>query len=704
MPKIKNLNKITTLTLTAVLIISCFTGVLTFASGQAFGFQSQPIGSAAEIAALEATVEAYGGWNSSLQTIYDGIALGQTTVGELQNAVDSINITSTSAAETVFFWYFELSKFGVGINATTIEAALNDTQMLPGVGGLPDDYDNINVSPNIPSFLVYNRYDLYAYQWATQLSYETSKWNLTMAYTVFNNGVTNNSVGYSEPVLCVGSNGQGWGIGYGPRYYDECAETIDMYLTFWQLGIPDALAQAEGWWNWTNSNLWEIDGSTGTGYYKYALDWNTFECETGGFDQIICKLYNADPSITNVANLLTDLETRALSQGWGSPQWGNYVVIHAADNPQERLENTIMLWASLLAFYGNMNSTMQSQVQGLLDGSTGPAPAWNLLTQSELYDNSTGMFSLHSDSSDSVEATADATVLIMLLSTIPVSGSPAVPMEDCVYEDINNIIDGGISNINLTSNTVTISVSQPGTFLSTFGTNIFEYDLNSSGIWQLTFSSDWNSITDETLMSQLPTSRIYLGTNAINNLTISASNDIGSIITPSGSISVAPGGNQTFTYSADSGYTINQVLVDDQQVPITGTYTFIDVQVAHTISVTSSPAPTPAPSPLPTPTPTLLSIPTPTRSPSPTPTTAPTASPTLAATQTPPSTSPILSLASTPLLTPASTTRGSSLFSVPLPDILGGLIFLAVLLAVLILLPLVKRRRKPSDDAEKTIA
>jgi hypothetical protein len=652
------------------------------------------MGSAAEIAALEAAVEANGGWNRSLQTIYDGIALGQTTVSELQNAVDSISITSTSAAETVFYWYLELGKFGVPINATTIEAALNEVTMLPGVGGLPDDYSNFGV----PSFIVYDRYDLFAYQWASQLGYETSKWNLTQAYTVFNNGVINNS----EPVLCVQSNGQGWGISYGPRYYDESAETIDMYLTFWQLGIPEALTQAENWWNWTNSNLWKIDSSTGTGYYEYALDWNTFECETGGFDQIICKLYDADPSITNTSNLLTDLETRALNQGWDSPQWGNYVVKHAADNPQERLENTIMLWASLLGFYGDMNSAMQSQVQGLLDGSAGPAPAWSLLTQSEVYDNSTGLFSLHSDDSDSVEATADATVLIMLLSTIPVSGSPAVPMEDCVYEDINNIIDGGISNISLASNSVTVSVSQPGTFLSTFGTNIFEYDLNSSGVWQLTFSSDWNSITAETFVSQLPTSRIYLGTNAINNLAISASDDNGSSITPTGSVNVAIGSNQTFTYSADGGYIINQVLVDGQIVPITGTYTFTDVQAAHTISVTSSPVPTPTPSPSPTPTPTPSPSPTPT--PSSTPTSLPTTSPKLVATQTPPLASPNLNPTSTPPLTPTSTARGSSLFLVPLPDILGGVIFVAVLLAVSMLLPHVRTRRKNLDDAEKTLA
>ena len=46
--------------------------------------------------------------------------------------------------------------------------------------------------------------------------------------------------------------------------------------------------------------------------------------------------------------------------------------------------------------------------------------------------------------------------------------------------------------------------------------------------------------------------------------------------------------SQTFTYSANSGYTINSVLVDGSSVPITGSYTFNNVQANHTISVTST--------------------------------------------------------------------------------------------------------------------
>jgi hypothetical protein len=633
--KALKLTQITTLSLTAVLILSCFVGAVSFVGGETTNFSTQSPGSASVIAALENSINANGGWNSSLQTIYDGIALGETTVSQLQTAVDSININSTAAAETVFYWYFELSKFGVSINETTIEAALNEVTILPNVGGLPYDYSNPNTSSNIASFLVYNRYDLYAYQWASQLGYETSKWNLTAAYAVFNDSVT----AYGKPVLCVGDNQVGWGISYGPRYYDEGAETIDMYLTFWLLGETDGLTQAQYWWNWVNSNLWDTTDSSNGDFYKYALSWTAFECEAGSMDQIIWKLYNYDPSTSNITNLFTDMETRALSQGWSSPQWSNYVVVHASGanggggNSQQRLENTIISWGALIGFYGNMTSSMQSQVQGLLDGPAGPA--WSLILQSGLYSGSANMFSIHSGDSDSIEATADGAVLLMLLSTVPVNGSLAVPLADSTYQDINNVIDGGVSNINLATRTVTVSVATPGTFLSMFGTDIFEYNLSSSGVWQLTFAPDWNSITSETLLSALPSSRIYLG--IVNyTRTISASSDSSSTISPSGFLNLNYGDNQTFTYSANTGYEIAQVLVDGSPVPITGNYTFTDVQLPHSISVSSSPSPTAAPNPTPTlsPFPTPSSTPTPTATPTPPSISSPTPTQTITPTST----------------------------------------------------------------------
>jgi len=362
--------------LMVALILSCVAGCKSnFAEAQTEIGATQPRGSAAVIADLIGNVSDHGGWNRTRQTMYAGIAMGQTTIAQLQQAVDSINATSTGDVETVFYWYYQLSKLGVGINATTIKAALDAMPMLPNVGCLPYNYLNSGV----PSFLVNNRFDLYAYQWAAQLNYQPSKWNLTAAYLFFNNTV----FAYGKPVFCIGSDGKGWGISYGPRYYDECAQTIDVYLTFWLLGIPDGLRQAQYWWNWENANLW-TNTSSGQGYYKYALNRSEFECEAGSFDQLIWKLYAYDQTTTNVTNLFTDMETRALGAGWSSPQWADYVVVHATDNPQQRLENTIASWAAIQGLYSNMTMTMQGQVQALLNGTASDEPAWSLTMKSEL--------------------------------------------------------------------------------------------------------------------------------------------------------------------------------------------------------------------------------------------------------------------------------------------------------------------------------
>ena len=101
---------------------------------------------------------------------------------------------------------------------------------------------------------------------------------------------------------------------------------------------------------------------------------------------------------------------------------------------------------------------------------------------------------------------------MMTLASIPITGSIAMPLSDVIYEDINNIVDGEISNINLTAHQLTVSVLNSGNFSFTFGTSPIDYNLSSSGIWQLTFSSNWNAITKATFLSSLSKTRIYYDT------------------------------------------------------------------------------------------------------------------------------------------------------------------------------------------------
>ncbi len=74
-------------------------------------------------------------------------------------------------------------------------------------------------------------------------------------------------------------------------------------------------------------------------------------------------------------------------------------------------------------------------------------------------------------------------------------------------------------------------------------------------------------------------------TFAINTYTITASASANGSITPSGAVSVNYGADQSFTIAATTtGYRVADVLVDGVSVGAVTSYTFTDVQAAHTIA------------------------------------------------------------------------------------------------------------------------
>jgi hypothetical protein len=73
---------------------------------------------------------------------------------------------------------------------------------------------------------------------------------------------------------------------------------------------------------------------------------------------------------------------------------------------------------------------------------------------------------------------------------------------------------------------------------------------------------------------------------------ITASTSTGGTITPTGGIAVQEGGSQTFNFTANTGYTISQVLIDGVNNPAAvsaGSYTFSNVTATHTIRVEFAP-------------------------------------------------------------------------------------------------------------------
>jgi mannan endo-1,4-beta-mannosidase len=75
-------------------------------------------------------------------------------------------------------------------------------------------------------------------------------------------------------------------------------------------------------------------------------------------------------------------------------------------------------------------------------------------------------------------------------------------------------------------------------------------------------------------------------TPPITTKTITASAGANGNITPSGSVTVNQGANQTFTITPNSGYVVNAVSVDGSRVGAVTSYTFVNVQAAHSISAT----------------------------------------------------------------------------------------------------------------------
>ena len=72
----------------------------------------------------------------------------------------------------------------------------------------------------------------------------------------------------------------------------------------------------------------------------------------------------------------------------------------------------------------------------------------------------------------------------------------------------------------------------------------------------------------------------------LGNFTITASSDANGSITPSGSVSVAYNGSQSFTFTPNTGYHVDSVFVDGSYVDSLTGYTFTNVTTPHTISVT----------------------------------------------------------------------------------------------------------------------
>jgi hypothetical protein len=452
-------------------------------------------------------------WTESITTAYLGMLFGKTNMTDLQNII----ATSTSWQD-VLSWSAITIKYGIE-NETKIKWALNEATM---VAGLPNATQELGYD----SYMVHNRGALYGYYWADKYSYLQSKWNTTTAFNNFASAYNWTGHGFLWYVNATFTET----INYGPRYFDECAETLACFLIFYEMcNVSEALSYAETEWKYLNEHLWKTDPTYGD-FFTYAASWQGWECSGGAFLQIIGWLKYLSPSVGNISRLITDMSNRYIMKRWYSPQWTYSdtsafpaIVVHMKDgNPERRLTSTITAWSSLFSMYQLFNDTeiqyFQDMLNGYTFGGTTYLPAWKCLynTTAALYNETAAAFGYSSTiATISNSATAFATALQFLIGMTPVNATLAVPVESLEYEHLFNMFDSQLFNISFATRKVTVGIGKAGTINFTFNVTATQM-FNQAGLYELTFDSSWNTITNCTNIGSLPTRRYLTLSTSLN--------------------------------------------------------------------------------------------------------------------------------------------------------------------------------------------
>jgi|GEM_PF-3374892 hypothetical protein len=363
-------------------------------------------------------------------------------------------------------------------------------QQMPMAGSLPDNFNAQSYGdPNSGCYLVYDRFLIWAYQYAQQYSL-TSKWNAQQAFNdfsrLYNKPPTNS---HSGEMLFADPPGN-WAYSYSSRYYDEYAETLSVFVQLAEIGVPGALAYADNAWASLQA-LWNGQ------YYMYDASWPIIDCEMGNFAQVIAEYMQLHMqleggSISYWNRVMQDLDYKLLINGWNSPGWSaTGVIVHGANgaNTEQRLWETMGAMTALQGLYPYFNSTMQTSFDSMMLGSS---KAWQGLMSSKL--NVGGYFKGASgDSLTSNDATTCAAATLFLDGIVPVTGSLAIPIHNEQYQDHRTSFPVTEFQFNYANHQITIPV-KAGQLTFIYGSSPVSYTFPSDGNYTVQFSSDWNTI------------------------------------------------------------------------------------------------------------------------------------------------------------------------------------------------------------------
>lgn len=463
------------------------------------------------------------------------------------------------------------------VSDATVQSYLSSAAM---VGYVPNTYSGY--------FMMDNRYTAGAYRWAPPSL--QSKWNAAGALAQINSIV---QVGMpNSPGTYIGySQSGGYATYY--RYYDDTATTLEWFL---EVGGNSYMSTCDQIWAFQQSYFWNGQ------YYGYNGQ-SGMETEVGPF-ALISGRYLVTKGILSMYGdrIVSDLNAKLLVSGYSSPLWNHYSLNHIPGYDERRLENAAAAWAALHAYYPLMTVTMQNTLQGM--GAVG----WKgLLDQSGNFHPSTNMFSYWATQGANMGSTGIGLMVLFMNGIVPKTGSLAMPLNDEYYEDAAGWSPATMFRFDYANRQIRIPVNA-GTLNFIFGTGTATYTFPSTGVYQVQFSSDWNTVQSTSRIGALDSGFKYIAATTPppsnkGTLRIFASAQGSYVATP---VTVTGPESKSGTTTADSSYPLTFELTAGAYT-VSGTYagstqtTSVAVAPGQTTDTTlnfgGSPPPPPPPPP-----------------------------------------------------------------------------------------------------------
>jgi len=417
-------------------------------------------------------------------------------------------------------WVARLAELNGYASPVLSDCLVNALENMPMCGSLPiTDYTANQTVTAYPSseFCVYDRCLVNAYRYAQELG--VSGWNITQAFTDFVNAYMSLSTGQGDQygeMLWINPEAN-FSASYSGRYYDEYAETLDMFLEFAENGATSNITVNGLSLNATSymDNMWIAAQHLWNGeFYDYnnagiglAPSFNTVECEVGNFAQVIAEYQNYRGLLPYFNDVINDLEYTCLASGWNSPAWASAGVIqHAESNFQVRLPETLGALIALQMLYPNFTAVNQDSFQSMLQ--TG----WQGLVNSTLYNSNQFQFSAESSTSTLPNAFSDDASLLgamtlFLDGIIPQTGSLAITASNERYQDYQTCFPIDQWQFDYQNQSIRIPV-MAGDLTFIFGSQPVTQLFPTNGVYEIQFSPDWNGIISATKVADITVTQL----------------------------------------------------------------------------------------------------------------------------------------------------------------------------------------------------